>query len=345
MPVDQMDDTRPLPLLGNSPAMEVLRRNAERVARANIPVLIHGENGTGKEVLSRLVHRQSPWCGGPFVSVNCPAIPGTLLESELFGHEKGSFTGADSARPGWVEVARGGTLFLDEIAELEVGLQPKLLQLLQDGTYFRIGGREEKRAEVRVICATNRRLEEEVQANRFRIDLYYRINVIELRMPPLRERRADILDFVQYFLGLYSRMYGRTPNPLPPRLLHLLVMHHWPGNVRQLENLVRRYVVMNSEDAIAHELQRRDWAIQPDAPEMSAGAVGLKELTRTAVQEFERPMVLQALQANDGNCRKAARALGISSRALFYKMKAFRFERTERLRTLALATSAGAVPK
>jgi two-component system response regulator AtoC len=175
--------------------------------------------------------------------------------------------------------------------------------------------------------------------------LYYRINVIELRMPPLRERRADILDFVQYFLGVYSRMYGRTLNPLSPRLLHLLVMHHWPGNVRQLENLVRRYVVMNSEDAIAHELQRRDWAVQPDAPEMSAEAVGLKELTRTAVQEFERQMVLQALQANDGNRRKAARALGISYRALFYKMKAYRFERTERPQTLALAAGGGAVPK
>ncbi len=339
MPMVQIDDSRPVPLLGHSPAIEALRRSAERVARANIPVLIHGENGTGKEVLSRLIHDQSPWRGGPFVPVNCPAIPGSLLESELFGHEKGSFTGAESARPGWVEVARGGTLFLDEIAELEMGLQPKLLQLLQDGTYFRIGGREEKRADVRVICATNRRLEEEVQANRFRSDLYYRINAIELCMPPLRERRMDILEFVHYFLDLYTQMYGRTPRPLSGRLLHILVMHDWPGNVRQLENVIRQYVVMNSEDVIVQGLQRRDGAVVPGRPERSAGAPGLKELTRNAVLECEREMVAQVLQANNWNCRKAARVLGISYRALFYKIKAFRLERAERAQALALVAS------
>jgi two-component system response regulator AtoC len=306
-------------LLGHSAATQRLRLKAEKVGRINIPVLIQGESGTGKEVLARSIHRLSPWRDGPFVSVNCPAIPSSLLESELFGYEKGSFTGAHAAKPGWVELASEGTLFLDEVAELDLALQPKLLRFLQDGTFFQIGGREEKRAQVRVICATNRELEDEVRAGRFRSDLFYRINVIGLRMPPLRERRSDIPDLVEYFLRLYNTTYRRQASPLSGRMLQRLLMHDWRGNVRELENVMRRYVVMNSEEAIVNELRIAPGAVSPRAE--GCGRVSLRAQTEAAVRPFERERVLRVLEANEWNRRKAARALDISYRALFYKMR------------------------
>ena len=180
--------------------MQAVRQRIEKVASANVPVLIRGESGTGKEILAKLVHCLSPWEDGPFVKVNCPAIPGTLLESELFGYEKGAFTGAYGTKPGRIELAHRGTLFLDEIAELDPGLQAKLLQLLQDGQFCRIGAQEDTRVEVRVVCATNRELEKEIEAGSFRQDLFYRINVVSIRLPALRERRQDIPELMGYFL-------------------------------------------------------------------------------------------------------------------------------------------------
>src|SRR5882672_6599938 len=195
-------------IFGHSEVMQALRNRMDKVASANVPVLIQGESGTGKDIIARMIHGLSPWRSGPFVKVNCPAIPGTLLESELFGYEKGAFTGAYGSKPGRVEQAHRGTLFMDEISELDMGLQSKLLQLLQDGQFCRIGAQEDKKVEVRVVCATNRNLETEIQNGTFRQDLFYRINVVNIYLPPLRERRVDIESLVNFFLEYYNRKYN-----------------------------------------------------------------------------------------------------------------------------------------
>src|SRR5437764_9928500 len=201
-------------IFGSTDAMKALRERMAKIAGANVPVLIHGESGTGKDIIARMSHTTSPWKAGPWVKVNCPAIPGTLLESELFGYEKGAFTGAYGMKPGRVEMAHRGTLFLDEISELDMALQSKLLQLLQDGQFCRIGAQEDKKVEVRVVCATNRNLEEEIETGTFRQDLFYRINVVNLHLPPLRERRGDIQDLATYFLEYYNRKYNYRAKPL-----------------------------------------------------------------------------------------------------------------------------------
>lgn len=322
--------TSPLPeahppvavIFGRSPAMEAVRHKLDKVASANVPVLIQGESGTGKEVVAGYLHRRSAWRDGPFVKVNCPAIPGTLLESELFGYERGAFTGAHDSKPGRVEMADRGTLFLDEIAELDPGLQPKLLHLLQDGQFCRIGAPDERRVEARVVCATNRDLNEEIAAGNFRRDLYYRINVLSVQLPPLRERREDLPLFVDYFLELFNRQYGCQAPPLSPPVARLLENHTWPGNIRELENLIKRYVILESEEVITSELlaaQAAENEIEGEFP--IDGSVPLKELTRRAVQQLERKLILRALQASHWNRKRTARALHISYRALLYKIK------------------------
>src|SRR5579872_4437907 len=244
-------------VFGRSEAMQAVRDRLTKLAGANVPVLIQGESGTGKDIIARMIHAASPWKNGPWVKVNCPAIPGTLLESELFGYEKGAFTGAYGSKPGRVELAHRGTLFLDEISELELGLQSKLLQLLQDGQFCRIGAQEDKKVEVRVVCATNRNLEVEIESGTFRQDLYYRINVVSLYLPPLRERRADIEDLVNYFLEHYNRKFNCRARSLSSELIGVLQKYHWPGNIRELENLVKRYVILGHEDAITADLAPR----------------------------------------------------------------------------------------
>src|SRR5512141_2057944 len=194
-------------MFGKTRPMQAVRERIRKIAASNLPVLIHGESGTGKDIVARMIHAQSPWNNGPWVKVNCPAIPVTLLESELFGYEKGAFTGAYGSKPGRVEMANRGTLFLDEISELDFSLQSKLLQLLQDGQFCRIGAQEDRRIDVRIICATNRNLEDEVDTGRFRQDLFYRINVVNIRMPALRERAADMPLLVNYFVELYNEKY------------------------------------------------------------------------------------------------------------------------------------------
>jgi two-component system response regulator AtoC len=254
------------------------------------------------------------------VKVNCPAIPGTLLESELFGYEKGAFTGAYGTKPGRVEMAHRGTLFLDEISELDLGLQSKLLQLLQDGQFCRIGAQEDKKVEVRVVCATNRKLEQEVDNGTFRQDLFYRINVVNLQLPPLRERRADIEDLVTYFLDYYNRKYNCRARALSGELMAIVQKYHWPGNIRELENLVKRYVILGNEEAISSDLvTRQQEYFNPDIN--FDGPISLKKLTRQAVRELERKVILKVLQANHWNRKQAARALSISYRALLYKIR------------------------
>jgi two-component system response regulator AtoC len=301
--------------------MEVVRLKIRKVAGTNVPVLIQGESGTGKEVLARLLHFQAPWSDGPFVKVCCPAIPSTLLESELFGYERGAFTGAYGMKPGRVELANRGTLFLDEISELDLGLQAKLLQLLQDGQFSRIGAQEDKRVEVRIVCATNRNLDKEIEAGTFRLDLFYRINVLDMHLPPLRERREDIPDLVDYFLQAHGAMFKCTPRPISSRLLQALKAHDWPGNIRQLENLVKRYVILGSEEEVT-----RDLVVGPPSSTFESqipvdGSVSLKKITQQAVTEIERRVILKTLQAHHWNRKRAARALSISYRSLLYKIR------------------------
>src|SRR3954451_3776510 len=245
-------------VFGRTEVMQAVRERLNKLAGANVPVLIQGESGTGKDIIARMIHIASPWRTGPWVKVNCPAIPGTLLESELFGYEKGAFTGAYGVKPGRVEMAHRGTLFLDEISELDMSLQSKLLQLLQDGQFCRIGAQADKKVEVRIVCATNRKLEEEIENGNFRQDLYYRINVVNLFMPPLRERRSDIDGLVNYFLEYYNRKYNCRARPLSSELMEVLQKYHWPGNIRELENLVKRYVILGSEEVISSDLQPRE---------------------------------------------------------------------------------------
>src|ERR1700756_2474724 len=244
-------------IFGHSETMQSLRERMDKVASANVPVLIQGESGTGKDIIARMIHARSPWRTGPFVKVNCPAIPGTLLESELFGYEKGAFTGAYGSKPGRVELAHRGSLFLDEISELDMSLQSKLLQLLQDGQFCRIGAQEDKKVEVRVVCATNRKLEVEIENGTFRSDLFYRINVVNLHLPPLRERAADISQLADYFLEYHNRKYNCRAKPLSAEMMTTLRKYHWPGNIRELENLIKRYVILGNEEVISADLQPR----------------------------------------------------------------------------------------
>jgi len=307
-------------VFGRTDAMRALRERLDKVACANVPVLIQGESGTGKDIIARMIHALSPWKAGPLVKVNCPAIPGTLLESELFGYERGAFTGAYGSKPGRVEMAHRGTLFLDEISELDPSLQSKLLQLLQDGQFCRIGAQEDKKVEVRVVCATNRQLEQEIATGNFRQDLFYRINVVNLQMPPLRDRASDIPDLIAYFLEFYNRKYNCRAKTLSNELMGMLQKYHWPGNIRELENLIKRYVILGSEEAITSDLvsQTKDF-FNADIP--VDGPISLKKITRQAVRELERKLILKVLQANHWNRKQSARALSISYRALLYKIR------------------------
>ena len=307
-------------VFGRTEAMQAVRDRLSKLAGANVPVLIQGESGTGKDIIARMIHANSPWRTGPWVKVNCPAIPGTLLESELFGYEKGAFTGAYGTKPGRVEMAHRGTLFLDEISELDLGLQSKLLQLLQDGQFCRIGAQEDKKVEVRVVCATNRKLEQEIESGTFRADLFYRINVVNLHMPALRERASDIPDLVDYFLAYYNRKYNSRAIPISDELMARLGKYHWPGNVRELENLIKRYVILGDEEVISSDLAPRETDFF-NAEIPVDGQISLKKLTRQAVRELERKVILKVLQAHHWNRKQSARALSISYRALLYKIR------------------------
>jgi len=307
-------------IFGVSPAMAEVRRVIERAAGVNVPVLLNGESGTGKDLLARLFHQYSAAKAGNYVKVNCPAIPGNLLESELFGYERGAFTGAFAVKPGRVEQASGGTLFLDEISELDYDLQAKILQLLQDGTYMRIGGQEMRQTKLRLICATNRDLQMEIGQGTFRQDLYYRIAVITVRTPALRERIADLPVIADYFVRVYSERYNAKPKPLPTAVMNEMLRYHWPGNIRELQNLMRRYVILGTPDSILMELcaQPKD-GISLDVE--FDGQVSLRKVTRDAVRKLEAKLILKVLKANNWNRRKTAKTLKISYRALLYKIR------------------------
>jgi two-component system, NtrC family, response regulator AtoC len=307
-------------LFGRSAAMMGVRNRAAKLSSINVPVLLSGDGGTGKEAVARWIHLHSPNASGLFVKVNCAAIPGALLESELFGYEKGAFTGAHISKPGRVELAQKGTLFLDEIADLDYGLQSKLLQFLQDGRFSRIGGAEEKLVETRLICATNKDLQLEIDAGTFRADLYYRISVVQIRLPRLRERSEDIPVLAEYFRTQFQERFAKPAEPLSKALLQYMQNLDWPGNIRELSNGIARHVLVGTESNIAPEpvaKPRRSVSGNPN----TAGNVPLKQLAKEAVRERERTFILEALQANQWNRRKTAESLKISYRTLIYKIR------------------------
>jgi two-component system response regulator AtoC len=317
----RLDDWVPEPtVFGKSAAMQALRSSLSKVVGTSVPILIQGESGTGKNILARAIHNLSPWKSGPFVSVNCHAILGTQLESNLFGYEKGVFPGG-YGKSGRVETTHRGTLFLDEISELDLALQSKLLRLFQDGHLCRIDGQQESKAQLRIVCGTSRRLQVEIEKGTFRQDLFYRINVVNLRLPPLRERRDDIEDLVHYFLERHNRKHNCRTGSVSGKLLNALQKYHWPGNIRELENLIQRYVILGSEDGISDELVARGEQKFLN-PEINLdGPISLKKLTREITRELEHKVILKALQANHWNRKQVARALGISYRGLLNKIR------------------------
>jgi DNA-binding NtrC family response regulator len=304
-------------LQGAGSALAEVRRVIERVAATSASVLISGESGTGKEIVARSLHRRSERAAAAFVKINCAAIPEGLLESELFGHEKGAFTGASSSKPGRFELADAGTLFLDEIGEMPVPAQPKLLRALQEGRFYRVGGTATVSVDVRLIAATNRDLRREVALGRFREDLFYRLHVVPLSLPPLRERRADIPELARFFVARVNRRLHREVSGLEPAALERLCAHDWPGNLRELENAIERAILLCEGSVIrAHDLL-------PDTPaDLASGAAApLRERIRRATRQIEREAILEALRLTDGNVTQAAQRLGLSRRGLQLKMK------------------------
>jgi len=311
--------------LCTSPVMRTVRELVAKVAPTSAAVLLTGESGVGKEVVARAIHRASPRAAHPFLKVNCAALPEELLESELFGHERGAFTDAYRDKPGKFEQAATGTLMLDEIGEVPFRLQAKLLHILQDGEFARVGGERVRQTDVRILAATNRELEAEIDAGRFREDLYYRLNVVEIRIPPLRERRDEIPALVDHFLKTANAQYGRAID-IAPSTLRVLRQHSWPGNIRQLENIVKRIVVLGNAAEVLHELGASPSAapLLPSEGTVTAATddrhLGLKAIARKAARDAEREVIAQTLDRVHWNRAKAARILQISYKALLYKI-------------------------
>jgi two-component system response regulator AtoC len=340
-------------LLGTSDQMREVLELVGRVADTDVTVLIRGESGTGKELVARAVHAASPRSERTFVKVNCAALPAELLESELFGFERGAFTGAIQHKPGKFEFANHGTMFLDEISEMGAPLQSKLLQVLQDGEFARLGGRQDVRVDVRVVAATNRDLELAVADGQFREDLYFRLNVVCITLPPLRQRRDEIPALTQHFLYHYSAHYNKPALALATDTLRLFAEYDWPGNVRELENLVKRMVILGTDAPIRREVAEAiaGRAVHPgpipalaafaetpaarpaapaepktapafaDAPAGKPLTGSLKDIARAAAREAERELISRTLQQTRWNRREAAEILGISYKALLYKIK------------------------
>jgi two-component system, NtrC family, response regulator AtoC len=315
--------------LCTSPKMQAIRELIGKVAPTNTTVLLRGESGVGKEIVARALHRASPRIQKQFLKVNCAALPGELLESELFGHEKGAFTGAYRQKPGKFEAADGGTLLLDEIGEMPLRLQAKLLHVLQDGEFSRVGGEKIIGTDVRLIAATNRDLEASMRSHQFREDLYYRLNVIEIRIPPLRERREEIPVLIEHFKRKFNLQYGRSVD-IPSDTVRAFMEYHWPGNIRELENAVKRVVVLGSARPVHQEIvanlgrTSRPTVTSVGTPVTSTGnleqAISLKDIARQAAREAERVAIKEVLDRVHWNRAKAARLLQISYKALLYKI-------------------------
>jgi two-component system response regulator AtoC len=321
--------TEDLSFLAASPQMVRIRQQILQIAPVDVPVFICGESGVGKEVVARMIHLRSKRRNQPFVKVNCAALPGELLESELFGFEQGAFTGAVRAKPGKFEMANKGTIFLDEIAEMPVHLQAKLLHVLQDHQYSRLGGRHLVETDVRVLAATNVDVQDAMKTGKFREDLYYRLNVLSIIVPPLRERTAEIPLLFQHFLAKYSEKFGKTAQIPSKHLLDAALNYPWPGNLRELENFVKRYVILEDDEGSLRELVEMSASRPRTSPRQEAPVQreqGLKALVRGLKDEAEMEAIADALEKTRW-CRKdAAKMLGISYKALLYKMRQFNLD-------------------
>ena len=316
-------------IVGRSAAMREVLRIVDHVIDTTVPVLVLGESGTGKELIARAIHGSGPRKSGPFVAENCAAIPETLLESALFGHVRGAFTGADRDRVGLFELAHRGTLFLDEMGEIPPSTQVKLLRALETGELRRVGGKDTIKVDVRIVSATNRDIRALVAEGRFREDLYYRINVLEVRLPPLRERREDIPELVQHFLEEHARESGAEAKTITPDAMALLVGYAWPGNVRQLRNEILRAVALSGQvilpEVLSADVRRRSVPV----PSQTAGARSRREIVQEAVAVVERRAVEEALARSGGRKGEAAELLGVSRPTLDAKIKRHHVRWTE----------------
>jgi two-component system response regulator AtoC len=321
-------------LFRNSERMRAVEDIVRRAADTNATILLQGESGTGKEMVARAIHYISDRRDKPFLKVNCASLPGELLESELFGHEKGAFTGAHRRKPGKFELAHRGTFLLDEIGEMPLGLQAKLLHVLQDGQFFRVGGSEVITSDARLIAATNKNLASVMATGLFREDLYYRLNVVAISIPPLRERREEIPVLVDYFMGRFCRQYNRDALKISAATMRLLQDYAWPGNVRELENMIKRAVVLQTETLLQQEIALRSekpWAPKPEGgpptpptqPPASApeAEMGLKDIARRAAMAAEKAVIKEVLEKVRWNRAEAARLLKISYKAMLYKIR------------------------
>jgi len=316
VPLQPPDGTTPL---AGSEIMRKLDATISQVATTDATVLIQGESGVGKGLIAKILHARSLRREKPFININCAALPSELLESELFGYDKGAFTGAHHRKSGKFEMAHKGTILLDEMGELPFPLQAKLLQVLQDGEFSRLGDESTVQVDVQILAATNRNLEQAVQAGTFRSDLYYRLNVVNITVPPLRERREEISQLTTFFLQKYSSQYKRPLPDLSIETLELFQAYHWPGNIRQLENFVKRIIILGSEEFIGKELIAED----TNSPNPSSCGLGLKELSRRAARHVESVHIQQALEQTQWNRVQTAKILQISYRALLYKMEEY----------------------
>ncbi|HUO86260.1 MAG TPA: sigma-54 dependent transcriptional regulator, partial [Thermoanaerobaculia bacterium] len=321
-------------LIGKSRAIEELKRMLERVAQSDSTVLVRGESGTGKGLVARIIHSISPRRGGPFVKFNCAALPETLVESELFGHEKGAFTGAGQLKPGRFELAHGGTIFLDEVGKISCSVQAKLLRVVEDKEFERVGGTKTLQSDSRIIAATNLDLEEAIVRNDFREDLYYRLNIIPIVLPPLRERREDLPYLVSHFLERMSRDLGQPRRQMDPEVLDLFAAYSWPGNVRELESTLHRALVLST----AERLRRIDFpwiALKSSDPAAAAEAAAADAIVpdlgaggyEEALARYDRRLIERVLDQAGGRLRETARMLGIARNTLKAKMERYGIER------------------
>jgi len=327
-------------LIGNSPILERLRTLVTQIAPTSSRVLITGENGTGKEIVARAIYRGSKKKGKPFVKVNCAAIPGELIESELFGHEKGAFTGATESRPGKFEMADGGTIFLDEIGDMSLSAQAKVLRVLEEQEIERVGGKKSIKVDVRVIAATNQDLPQKIKNSEFRQDLYFRLNVIPIQVPPLREHSDDIPVIAEHFLARYAKEHIQKPKTLTGDAASILKNYHWPGNVRELRNLMERLIIL----APGEEITPADLAgiipgIERPYTAISKGEVDVEGIylsqydglsIREAIASCERELILRRLEACEGNVKRTAEVLGLERSHLYKKMKALGIDPSKR---------------
>ena len=309
---------KPDNMIGNSRAMQIVYNSIEQVAGSNTSVLIRGESGVGKELVAHAIHMRSSRSLKPLVKVNCAALPETIVESELFGHERGAFTGAIAMRKGRFELAHGGTIFLDEIGELPLSVQAKLLRILQEREFERVGGTSTLRCDVRVIAATNRSLEDYMQAEKFRLDLYYRLNVFPIYVPALRERKADMLALADFFIEKYSEANSKPVMRISTPAIDMLMSYHWPGNVRELENCMERAVLL-SNDGVIH-----GYHLPASLQTAEATATEPKSNLETALNAFEREMIIEELKVTRGNLALAARQLGLTERIMGLRVKKFK---------------------